>query len=329
MIYNKKLLILIKKLLKKLYKDYLRKKEMLNTDPYNYNLIKELSRITKYTNGFLKINDIHPDYFFGAKYFNANDCDDINILIEKMNIFDENHFINIVDYKLNLQEQITTNSLSDNSPYPLFTYVNEAKFKLPTYRYFFKLYSLFIDDLGKKEIKTKFKKYLIDKFISKICNTKIFIYLFYILQHKKIIKHYCDLPEYIYNLWFKSYSKIGIDDSSLFEHMFIGEKSRNNISGFHNWIKFYNEEKIGKMNYFGYIKYIKNIIFIKFSWEEQIKVIGSFFIGTSIEFEIAFYTLLYVYSENKEKIEIIYQNDNINFKLIKRDGNLITVYPLT
>lgn len=45
----------------------------------------------------------------------------------------------------------------------------------------------------------------------------------------------------------------GIQGSSGFEHVFLGEKNGNTISGYHGWIKFYRDEQAGKINYLGYI----------------------------------------------------------------------------
>ena len=44
------------------------------------------------------------------------------------------------------------------------------------------------------------------------------------------------------------------NDSSGFEHVFVGEEKNGVIVGLHNWIQMYNEEKKGNLNYMGYIK---------------------------------------------------------------------------
>lgn len=51
--------------------------------------------------------------------------------------------------------------------------------------------------------------------------------------------------EVIKELWFNLYarSSSGPINSSGFEHVLVGEISSSKVSGFHNWIQFYLEEK--------------------------------------------------------------------------------------
>ena len=43
-------------------------------------------------------------------------------------------------------------------------------------------------------------------------------------------------------------------DSSGFEHVFVGESRDKEVIGFHNWIQFYLQEKLGNVDYQGYIR---------------------------------------------------------------------------
>ena len=42
------------------------------------------------------------------------------------------------------------------------------------------------------------------------------------------------------------------EDSSAFEHVFVGETRDGDILGFHNWMRFYQLEKQGIIDYKGY-----------------------------------------------------------------------------
>ena len=54
-----------------------------------------------------------------------------------------------------------------------------------------------------------------------------------------------------FNLYPRSSSRRATVDSSGFEHTMVGEL-RSKVSGFHNWIQFYLEEKKGNINYLGW-----------------------------------------------------------------------------
>lgn len=60
--------------------------------------------------------------------------------------------------------------------------------------------------------------------------------------------------EYLRLIWMGQYNRGGgIEGSSGLEHVFLGEKNGNSISGYHGWIKYYRDELAGKMNYLGYM----------------------------------------------------------------------------
>ena len=43
------------------------------------------------------------------------------------------------------------------------------------------------------------------------------------------------------------------EDSSAFEHVFVGEKRGAKVLGFHNWIYYYLAERRGETAYRGYV----------------------------------------------------------------------------
>lgn len=57
----------------------------------------------------------------------------------------------------------------------------------------------------------------------------------------------------LYQMWFRAYTREVRDDSSGFEHVFVGEARDGKILGLHNWIQFSNQERQGKLDYKGYI----------------------------------------------------------------------------
>ena len=47
----------------------------------------------------------------------------------------------------------------------------------------------------------------------------------------------------VHKLWFDLYSRHGRNDSSGFEHVFVGEIKNDEVTGLHNWIQIYLEER--------------------------------------------------------------------------------------
>ena len=67
--------------------------------------------------------------------------------------------------------------------------------------------------------------------------------------------------ERLFTLWFQPYArsrKYNETDSSGFEHVFVGEIRKTRVIGFHNWIQFYQQELISRLNYQGYITFRYN-----------------------------------------------------------------------
>jgi poly(U)-specific endoribonuclease len=68
---------------------------------------------------------------------------------------------------------------------------------------------------------------------------------------------YQDWSVLVYNLWFGQYGRFRANPgSSGFEHVFIGEIKKGEVSGFHNWFHWYMLEAAGHINYLGYWEHV-------------------------------------------------------------------------
>mmetsp|Transcript_25895 Transcript_25895/g.59785 ORF Transcript_25895/g.59785 Transcript_25895/m.59785 type:complete len:696 (+) Transcript_25895:37-2124(+) len=104
-----------------------------------------------------------------------------------------------------------------------------------------------------------------------------------------------------------------------FEHIFVGEAStdshgRDVVGGLHNWFKFYLEEQRGTARYLGY-RYpgravekeaAANPQFVsgRFTWDNEgrhlVKDVGGFFVGVSIEWQMAVATTAFFETSSPE-----------------------------
>ena len=120
----------------------------------------------------------------------------------------------------------------------------------------------------------------------------------------------------LHKIWFDRYprSHEGRKDSSGFEHVFVGEIKDGQVSGFHNWIRFYLEEKRGAVDYRGYIKpKIKtdaladsndHVLTLQFFWKGVEKIMSSFFLGLSPEFEFAVYSTCFLVGQEENPVDL-------------------------
>lgn len=114
----------------------------------------------------------------------------------------------------------------------------------------------------------------------------------------------------VYEIWFTTYGKgRGPKCSSGFEHVFVGEEKQghdgsSSIAGFHNWIQFQREERLGRVNYRGYVGSLDEdddtLVSVRFDWGDQAgddgetKSVSSFLVGSSVAFEFAMLTCAFL-----------------------------------
>lgn len=109
--------------------------------------------------------------------------------------------------------------------------------------------------VGKAEKITSEEKQEMSAFMDALAATPVFQFCFHwLMAHGKdarckklrTMPDFCNL---VYDLWLAPYRRVTENDSSGFEHVFVGEESKGKITGLHNWVQYYLEEKKGKIDY--------------------------------------------------------------------------------
>jgi len=183
----------------------------------------------------------------------------INLAAKRLWDLDANRLNPGTDYKLNIQHAKSAFSTTDVAPEPLFTYCNENLLNSkPTFNSFIRLLDNYFPETGVEEVVTNEEIEENISFINLIYETDCIKYLHQYLIAKKVPEVPEDREEfkkYLMSLWFSLYERGRPNDSSAFEHVFVGEINGLNgkVIGFHNWVHFYLEEKVGKVNYKGYV----------------------------------------------------------------------------
>eukprot|EP01033_Poteriospumella_lacustris_P006372 gene6372-4578_t len=211
------------------------------------------------------------------------------------------------DYAVNVQGGKFFSDTHDAAAEPLFRYVDEGCLNQPTFRAFVNLLDNYTATTGSAEVVTSEEMSENRRFLGLIMDTKPMQYVHQYLVAKGATKASTReaFIQELYDLWFGLYRRKVANDSSAFEHVFLGEiaEDKNEVTGFHNWIQLYLEERKGDFDYRGYIKPRRRghsssaphsqeqLITLSFAWRGFIKKVSSSFVGTSPEFEVALYTL--------------------------------------
>ncbi|XP_032821192.1 uridylate-specific endoribonuclease [Petromyzon marinus] len=250
---------------------------------------------------------------------------EVQALTEKLLSLDTNRAA-ASDISLNKQTLIAnsqTGAGTDHSSQRLFTSVNEAAlFNRPTFASFIALRDNYARITGTTEAFTAAQLEEQLNFLSLALDTPLMKELFLFLQSKE---RYTTVEEFkldLQKMWFGLYSRYnGAQDSSGFEHIFLGEIKGGKVSGFHNWVSFYFLEKEGKLNYFshnwdGPWTSYPDVLAMQFNWDGYFKEVGSAFIGSSPEFDLAIYSLCFISKPD-------------GACKIKLDGNIIGIQTYT
>ncbi|KAH7724225.1 Protein K02A11.3 [Aphelenchoides avenae] len=202
--------------------------------------------------------------------------------------------------KLNYQGHTTSQSTADTASELLFKFVDVNILRLPTFTALIQLLDNFTPQVGIPEKDTEQVNKEVVNFIDTVFASKTWTVFTDLLRKKNhpLAKNPATLKNAIKILWFDHYSRAkGVPDSSAFEHIFSGELKNGEVSGLHNWVTLYQRERnwTEEFDYKGFIvKRFDLMATAVFSWHNQPKKTGSFFIGTSPEFDLALFTACFL-----------------------------------
>ncbi|XP_030646485.1 uridylate-specific endoribonuclease C [Chanos chanos] len=271
---------------------------------------------------------------------------------ELSSIFDElwkldvNRFKPGTDYRISLQGKAAyiaqgSTTARDYASSPLFSYVNENKLKsITTYSRFMKLLDNYERSTGVAERVTADEVSENNLFLDAVLETSVMKRAHQYLVGKGQSRS--DLRQFksqLYQMWFRLYHRdhSGGEDSSGFEHVFVGEtKFGREIMGLHNWVQFYLQEKEKHLDYKGYKSrdlvmhpsQNDHVLNVQFSWHGLVKPVGSTFVGVSPEFEMAIFTILFLTSTEKTTTAVVNMDKYQLEMVVHRHGRSIgTSYP--
>ncbi|CAG0900463.1 unnamed protein product [Cyprideis torosa] len=203
---------------------------------------------------------------------------------------------------ISLQGRTSFQEVRDLAPKPLFATADKnALLAHPPVKKLVALFNNYERDATKGEVESTTEVQEIDDFLTAVLDTSIMTKAHEFLAKKGYApQRKAAFKTQLKDLWFKMYPRTPRSralGSSGFEHVFLGEVKNGEVSGFHNWLYFLFQEKAGVIDYMGYSKQIHldeaSIVKNKFKWGGVTKTLGSMFVGTSPEYEMAVYTVCF------------------------------------
>jgi len=236
-------------------------------------------------------------------------------LVQAMWNADENKLTPDVDYKINVQGFTKAYKDEDWARDKLFENVDESVFSRPTYARFIALLDNYIATTGATEQVTDKEQQEMDDFLDSVMETEPMKKCHAFLLKKGMIQSESvdDFKKDLADLWFGGYGRDRRNDTSSFEHVFVGEIRHEEVKGMHNWIRIYQEEQKGELDYYGYMKGPYGsaktnsndmVLSMQFYWKGHKKKFGSVFMGTSPEFELALYTTCFYLGSKDNFLEL-------------------------
>ncbi|KAL0968468.1 hypothetical protein UPYG_G00267270 [Umbra pygmaea] len=249
------------------------------------------------------------------------------------------------DYTISIQGKAGyvaqgSNHARDHATSPLFSTVNENKLKtITTYSRFMKLLDNYERTTGVAERVTPDEIAENNLFLDAVLDTAVMKRAHKYLISKGLSRS--DLRTFksqLYTIWFHLYhrDRTSGEDSCGFEHVFVGEtKFGSEISGFHNWVQFYLQEKSMHLDYKGYKARVldmpdsdDHIVNLQFSWHGMLKPVSSSFVGASPEFEVAIYTVVFLLNTHRSTTVVVNIDQcQLELVVVRHGRSIGTAYP--
>lgn len=250
-----------------------------------------------------------------------------------------------IDYTISVQRRAGfvnqgSHVVQDHASQPLFSNVNENKLmNATTISRFTRLLDNYERSTGVAERVTTEELTEMSLFLDAVLETEVMKRAHkYLVSKGKSSSNLGQFKSQLQLIWFHLYHRqrnTGVDSCG-FEHVFVGEtKSGTEIIGFHNWIQFYLQEKNMHLDYKGYKArdhdlpdQDDHVLNLQFSWHGLVKPVGSTFIGTSPEFEMAVFTIVFLMNtERSTTVLVNIDQCQMELVVIRHGRSLGTAYP--
>ncbi|KAL1511563.1 hypothetical protein AB1Y20_006357 [Prymnesium parvum] len=237
-------------------------------------------------------------------------------------------------FTLDLQRRGTFGA--DACAAPMFSWVNKehAFWTAKTTTSFVALLDNYERETGVAEVTTSEEKRELAEFLEALTSTDVMRFAFAFLKEKgkdprcASLRTKSDFKNLLYDLWFAPYRRYRANDSSGFEHVFVGEVKRGKVIGLHNWVQFYLEELKGNIDYLGWTgrqdgDYSDdvNIVSVKFAWDDgdgvgsaEEKPMSTLLCGSTVEFEMAALTLAFLAGNQEGDNKLQLGSERLNIK---------------
>nr|AZN28812.1 endoribonuclease RNase H [Echinostoma cinetorchis] len=209
------------------------------------------------------------------------------------------------EYKLNLQGKLGGRVREDRAHNNLFASVRWSEIRrAPSVSEFIRLLDNYESAVGIPERITPEKVAEIHAFLNAVIDTPVMRRTqAFLVNHGLSSPNPTQFKKQLYSIWFEPYKRRRSQDSSAFEHVFVGEHRHDKLLGLHNWIQFALQEAQHKIDYQGYFKTCgtpANLATVSFKQSSGlVKPKTTFLVGTTPAFEMALYTATFLISKDR------------------------------